>query len=147
MVTKAQSVAIIAGVATLVAVAAIAAIIYFQYPISSHGSIRSVGCQIYGNPEQTAVISAIDWGSISPGDFSNVTIWVKNNGTAPINLALAASNYSPAAAQQYLNLSWNYANQTIASGAALPIELKLAASAQTKGFTEFSLDITITASG
>jgi hypothetical protein len=147
MVTKAQSVAIIAGVATLVAVAAIAAIIYFQYPISSHGSIRSVGCQIYGNPEQTAVISAIDWGSISPGDFSNVTIWVKNNGTAPINLALAASNYSPAAAQQYLNLSWNYANQTIAPGAALPIELKLAASAQTKGFTEFSLDITITASG
>lgn len=147
MVTKAQSVAIIAGVATLVAVAAIAAIIYFQYPISSHGSIRSVGCQIYGNPEQTAVISAIDWGSISPGDYSNVTIWVKNNGTAPINLALAASNYSPAAAQQYLNLSWNYANQTIAPGAALPIELKLAASAQTKGFTEFSLDIAITASG
>jgi hypothetical protein len=147
MVTKAQSVAIIAGVATLVAVAAIAAIIYFQYPISSHGSIRSVGCQIYGNPEQTAVISAIDWGSISSGDFSNVTIWVKNNGTAPINLALAASNYSPAAAQQYLNLSWNYANQTIAPGAALPIELKLAASAQTKGFAEFSLDITITASG
>ncbi len=147
MVTKTQSVAIIAGVATLIAVAAIAAIIYFQYPISSHGSIRSVGCQIYGNPEQTAVISAIDWGAISPGDFSNVTIWVKNNGTAPINLALATSNYSPAAAQQYLALSWNYANQTIAPGAALPIELKLAASAQTKGFTEFSMDITITASG
>ncbi len=147
MVTKTQSVAIIAGVATIVAIAAIATLIYFQYPISSHGSIRSVGCQIYGNPEQTTIISAIDWGSISPGDYSNVTIWAKNNGTAPINLALATSNYSPAAAQQYLTLSWNYANQTIAPGAALPIELKLAASSQTKGFTDFSLDVTITASG
>ncbi len=147
MVTKTQSVVIVAGVATIVAVAAIAAIIYFQYPISSHGSIRSVGCQIYGNAEQTTIISAIDWGSISPGDYSNVTIWVKNNGTAPITLALSSSNYSPIAAQQYLTLTWNYSNQTINANTVLPIELKLAASPQTKGFTDFSLDITITASG
>ncbi len=147
MVTKTQSVAIVAGVVTIVAVAAIAALIYFQYPISSHGSVRSIGCQVYGNAEQTAIISAIEWGSLTPGDYSNVTIWVKNNGTAPINLALATQNYVPATAQQYLTLSWNYGNQTIAPNATLPIELRLTASSQTKGFTDFSLGITITASG
>ncbi len=147
MVTKTQSVAIVAGVITIVAVAAIAAVLLFQYPISSHGSIRSIGCQVYGNAEQTAIISAIDWGTITPGDYSNVTIWIKNNGTAPITLAIAPSNYVPAAASQYLTLSWNYSNQTIAAGATLPIELKLAVSSQVKSITDFSLDITITASG
>jgi hypothetical protein len=93
MVTKTQSVAIVAGVATIIAVAAIAAIIYFQYPISSHGVLRSIGCQVYGDSAQTMLVSAIDWGALSPGDYSNVTIWVKNNGTVPINLTLSSSNY------------------------------------------------------
>jgi len=147
MVTKTQSVAIVAGVVTIIAVAAIAALIYFQYPISSHGSVRSVGCQIYGNAEQTAIISAIEWGSLTPGDYSNVAIWVKNNGTTPITLALAAHDFVPTAAQQYLTLSWNYGNQTIAPNTTLPIELRLTASPQINGFTDFSIGITITASG
>jgi hypothetical protein len=147
MVNKNQATIIAAGLIVLIATVAIVTVLTFQYPISSTGSIRTIGCQVYGNEELTTLINAIDWGSINVGGHSDATVWVKNNGTAPITLTLSTNSYVPANTQSYLTLTWTYSNQTIQPNNALPIDLTLNVSPATIGITVFSLNIVITGTG
>ncbi len=145
MVTRNQSIALVAGVITLIAVAAVAVALVYRYPISSTGTVKTVGCEVYGNEDLTSVIGAIQWATLSPGDYSTVTIWVKNTGTVPVVLSLESSNFVPAAAQTYLSVTWDYNGAQIAPGAVDEIVMKLSASAQTTGITQFAIDITVVA--
>jgi hypothetical protein len=51
----------------------------------------------------------------------------------------------PAAAQTYLSVTWDYNGAQIAPGAVDEIVMKLSASAQTTGITQFAIDITVVA--
>jgi hypothetical protein len=63
-----------------------------------------------------------------------------------LTLSLQTSNWSPTAAQNYLDLSWDYNGAYIAAGAAIHVTFTLSVDASIEGITTFSFDITIVGS-
>jgi len=94
----------------------------------------------------TNKVSSIDWGILEPGSNVNKTVYIRNEGNAAATLSLATSNWSPSNASNYLTLTWNYGGQTLKVNEAIQVKLTLSASSSVTGITNFSFDITITAS-
>ncbi len=113
--------------------------------ISNAGSITAVGLGIYSDSDLTNQISSISWGTLDPGSNVNRTVYIRNQGNAPVTLALTTLNWNPATASNYLTVTWNYGGQTIDVDAAIPVQFTLSAQSSTTGITTFSFDMTITA--
>jgi hypothetical protein len=76
-----------------------------------------------------------------------VTVYVRNEGNVAATLSRATQNWNPATASSYMTLSWNYAGQTLNVNQVFQTRLTLAVSSTISGITNFSFDITITATG
>ena len=57
-----------------------------------------------------------------------------------------ASNWSPASAENYLALNWNYDSSPISPDAVVQVTFTLTVSSDITGITSFSFDITIVGS-
>jgi hypothetical protein len=114
--------------------------------ISNAGSVMAVGVGVYWDAALTNKVSSIDWGIIEPGSSVNKTVYIRNEGNSAATLSMAPSNWSPSNASTCMNLSWNYAGQTLSVGASIQVKFTLSVAASAKGITSFSFDITITAS-
>ncbi len=77
----------------------------------------------------------------------NATIYLRNEGNAPITFTLDTENWSPSNASAYITLSWDYASQTVDPGTVVKINLTLAVSSNVTGITNFTFDIVITGIG
>jgi hypothetical protein len=76
-----------------------------------------------------------------------VTVYVRNEGSVSVTLTKAVTWYT-ANASAYITLNWDYKNQTLATSSVTRIVLMLAVAANTPpSITEFSFDLTITATG
>lgn len=118
--------------------------------LSSTGSIQiqtSSGITVYSDSQCTTQLTAITWGTLTPGASQNVVCYIKNEGSTPTTLSLQTSNWSPTTAQTYLGLVWNYNNQPIAASSSVAVTLTLTVSSSISGITNFGFDITITGSG
>jgi hypothetical protein len=62
-------------------------------------------------------------------------------------LSKAEQNWNPTTASSYMTLSWNYAGQTLSVNQVLQVKLTLDVSSTVSGITNFSFDLTITATG
>lgn len=114
--------------------------------VSSYGSVKAIGVCIYWDQACTSTVSSIDWGIVEPGSNVNRTVYIRNEGSAIVNLAIATSNWNPSNASSYMTLSWNYGGQILNVGEVVKVELTLSVSPDVTGITSFSFDITITAS-
>ena len=92
----------------------------------------------------TSRVTEIDWGLVEPGYHVNATIYLRNEGNAPITLSLHTENWSPSNASNYITLSWDYAGQMVDPGAVVKVVLTLAISSHVMGITNFTFDIVIT---
>lgn len=92
-------------------------------------------------------VTSISWGIVEPGEVKNVSCYIKNTSNVPIILTLKTDNYTPAEAEQYISLTWNYDEQPIPVDGYTPITFSLHVDPATTGITAFSFDITITGSG
>lgn len=126
--------------------ASVYAVVQYQASIHTTGTIKTVGVKIYSNPELSDELVTIDWGLRPPGSEVSVEMWVQNTGNSPVTLTFYTDNWNPAAASDYMTLSWDYAGQTINPNAAQKIILTLSVSAEISGITNFSFDITVVAS-
>lgn len=130
------------------AVVATAVLVSVYWRMHGHGHIKSVGIKIYDSAQCVNVVSEIDWGTIDVGGSSQVTLWVKNSGNSNVTLTLSSENYSPAAVQQFLTLSWNHtATKWLLPGEVEAIVFKLQVSPTVSGITDFYFDIIVTATG
>lgn len=146
MVTKQEALAVATVVAIVVIVSAV--LLYYSYRMGGHGVIKTVGCGVYTDAACTLPCTEIDWGFLSPGQVSKVTLYIKNTGNAPINLTLSIENWEPVTASVYLTYSWNYTTgQTLEPSEVVIVDLFLTVSPDIVGITEFSNDIIITAEG
>ena len=109
---------------------------------SNVGTIKSVGVGIYWDEGLTKRVPAIDWGTIYPDGKNSFTVFIRNEGNAPMTLTIAVSNWSPATASSFLSLSWSYNGQSITAGSYVQVELTLAASSNIN-VSGFSFDVTI----
>src|SRR3990172_3367474 len=109
---------------------------------SNVGNLNSIGVGIYWDAGFTNRVTAIDWGTIYPGNQKNFTFFILNEGNAPITLSLTVTNWSPATASNFLTLSWNYNSQSINADGYVQVALTLTASSSTN-ISSFSFDATI----
>jgi hypothetical protein len=115
--------------------------------IVGRGAVKAVGVGVFWDVNCTNVATEIDWGLVEPGYHVNATIYLKNEGNAPITLSLDTGNWNPSNASDYITLSWDYANQTLDPQAVLKTKLTLAVSSDVTGITNFTFDIVITGTG
>jgi hypothetical protein len=116
--------------------------------ITSNGSIAtSPNIGVYSDSACTTAVTSINWGSLSTGDSSTHTVYVKNTGTASMTLSLIANNWSPAGADTYLTVSWNQEGTALSAGQSVTAIITLTVSSSTTGITTFSNTITLTGTG
>ena len=115
--------------------------------VPNTGSIKGVGVGIYWNAACTNQTSSISWGLLEPGLTKTIRVYTKNVGNTPVTLSKSTQNWSPTAATSYITLDWSYVNQTLNVNQVLPVNLTLVVSSSISGITDFSFDITITATG
>jgi hypothetical protein len=105
----------------------------------------SVQLGVYSDSGCTTALSSVSWGTLDPGSTATATAYLKNEGNVPVTLSIQASNWNPASAQNYFTLTWNRNGYVLAVGASVQAVLSLAVSSSISNVTNFSFDITITA--
>jgi hypothetical protein len=131
----------------LASIAVVYALTSVSVYLSSVGTVKAVGVGVYWDSVCSQAISSIDWGLADPGSVKNVTVYVKNEGNAPITLSLQTINWNPAEAADYISLSWDYGGQAIGDNQVVAVTLSLSISSNIQGITTFSFDIVIVGSG
>jgi hypothetical protein len=114
--------------------------------ISSVGTLKAIGIEVYENQELTNEATTIKWGTLKPGTAETYTIYVSNEGNLPLTLRLSTANWNPSSASNYLTLTWNYNGQTINPGDFIQVTLTLTVSSSITGINGFNFDITVTGS-
>jgi hypothetical protein len=139
------SVGIVFAVAAvgLVVGALVSALLVANRTVPNSGNVNAVGVGVYWNSACTNETTSINWGSLNPNTTKSYTVYIKNNGTIPVSLSVATSNWSPSSASTYLALNWNCTSYRLANGGVVAGVLTLAVSPNTNGITSFSFDITI----
>ena len=115
--------------------------------ISNAGSVKGIGVGIYWDSACTNRTSSINWASLDPGSNKTVTLYIRNEGNAVATLSKAEQNWNPSTASNYMTLNWNYAGQTLSVNQVLQVKLTLIVSLTVSGITNFSFDLTVSATG
>ncbi len=115
--------------------------------ISNAGSVKGIGVGIYWDLACTNQTSSVNWGLLDPGSNKTVGIYVRNEGNSIIVLSKSVQNWNPSSVQSYVSLNWNYVNQTLNVNQVLQVSLTLVVSSTVSGITNFSFDVTISATG
>jgi len=92
-------------------------------------------------------VPSIDWGVLEPGSTKNITVYVRNEGQAPVMLSLNATNWNPVNASEYMVLKWDYGGQQVGVGQVVKVSLSLWVSPIIAGITDFTMDIVVTGNG
>ena len=110
--------------------------------ISSVGTFKAIGVGVYWDDSLTNRVTEINWGLLEPGDRKSFTIYISNEGTAPLTLSMSTSKWNPSSASNYLTLTWSNTGQTINAGVAAQLTLTLTVSESVSGINSFNFDIT-----
>jgi len=112
--------------------------------ISSGGTITSLNIEIFSNSGLTQTCSNINWGTLSPGESINQTIYVKNSGNKPTTLFMTTENWAPTNTSTYISLTWDKENTILNPDQVAIANLTLTAASDTNSITDFNFDIIIT---
>ena len=123
----------------------VGAVVYSSIKVQGKGKIAKVNLEIYADPLGQTIISAIDWGTLDPGGSSSVTLYFKSLSNVNANLSFTTSNWIPQGAQQYFTLRWNYDGTPLIPDEIRGITLTLSVVPTITGVTDFSFDMTFTA--
>ena len=115
--------------------------------IQGGGIIRTVGLKAFIDPDLTVEAATIDWGHMSPGDNSSVTLYLKSTSTIPAELTFSTENWEPSAAQLFFTVTWNYNQQILDPSQVIPVIFTLRVSENVSGVTMFTFDLIITIYG
>ena len=135
----------IVGLLAVAVVVAVALIYTYSVVLEGQGNIvtETPGLRIFGDEALTKEISGIQWGNITAGGQSTVTLWIKNNGTVPFHLTIDVSNWNPSAAPLFLAVSWSDSGLILQPNEARAVDLILAVDPAVTGIGAFSNRITI----
>lgn len=111
--------------------------------ISNAGNLKAIGVGVYWDSSCTSAVSSIDWGALEPGVTKNFTIYVRNEGNVQVKLSMTTSNWNPAPASSYIELTWNRVNHVLTAGSNVLAVLTLSVLSSISGITSFNFDIII----
>lgn len=112
--------------------------------IPSSGDVTAINVGVYSDSACTNELTSIDWGTISPGNSEDVTIYLKNTGNAQITLSMTTNSWTPVEANGPITLSWNKENAKLDPDQVTSATLTLSISESINGIAHFSFGIVIT---
>ncbi|MFX0108836.1 MAG: hypothetical protein ACFE7R_11160, partial [Candidatus Hodarchaeota archaeon] len=99
---------------------------------------------MYWSPDCREEVTSIDWGLLTPGSTSQMTVFVRNEEFhGPCYIILLTTDWEPAQARQYIHFSSNYDGKAIEFNEVLPVTLVLHVSDDIAGIADFRFDIVI----
>lgn len=114
---------------------------------SSCAIIYPPNIAVYSDSGCTVILSSIDWGEMQPGEVKDYSCWVKNIGEANVYLLSNTTDWEPPVAAQFITLHFCGNGTTLPKGAILAANFTLSVSPTITGITDFSFNITISATG
>ena len=111
--------------------------------IRNVGTIRAIGVDVYSDQGLTEVLHEISWGTLNPGDAKSFDAYIKNIRNDSQKLVMWTETWSPGAAQNYITLTWNYANQLIPSGSSISVTFTLSVDSGISDVVGFSFDVIV----
>ena len=136
----ALAVSLTAVVLTMAVFAALSA----SRDVTLSGTLTAVNVEVYHDSACTQPCTTVDVGTVNPGTSATQDIYIKNTGTVPVTLSMATSNWNPANAGSYLDLSWDRPGYVLGVGSSVQATLTLTAASDTGSLTIFSVTVTIT---
>lgn len=115
--------------------------IYSRVSLFNHGTIRTVGLEAYQDANCTVSLVEIQWGALTPGQSYGFTGYLLNTGNANATLRMNVTNWNPANASDFMTLTCDSENATLAVRTPLQATFYLQVSDQISGITDFSFDI------
>jgi len=110
---------------------------------SSSGLINYGDLKFYSDYVLGTEMSSIEWGELEPGDVANVSCIILNTKKESMLLDFYTDNWDPSAAQEFLNLSWNYDGVALDYYEYVEVVFSLSVSIEIKDIESFSFDITV----
>jgi hypothetical protein len=161
-----KTIVLIVTVATITLVVSTAISIMLEsngiISLPSIGNIHTVGVKAYWDPALQNQTIQINWGTVYTGSSYNVTLYLQSVSNVPTTLNLTTTNWTyvnanntigtgPSESTPYMNLTWNYQDQTLNPGQTFQTTLTLTTDNSpsfitfltNNGIKRFSMDITI----
>jgi hypothetical protein len=136
----ALAVAVLASTATFAALGAVSN----TKSLTSQGTIKAVNVGVYWDNACTNTTTAVNWGTLTPGATSSVTLYVRNEGNVAVKLNMTTQSWNPTNAPSYMTLAWNREALVLNSQTVSAATLTLSVSASISGITNFSFNIILT---
>jgi hypothetical protein len=97
---------------------------YHNLRFPSIGTIYTMGVEAYWDQDLTNRTTQIEWGTLYPDTTTNITIYLHSISNIPTTLTIKTENWTytnsadtnvaePPNRQSYMDLTWNYNNQTL----------------------------------
>ncbi|NLE05404.1 MAG: hypothetical protein GX638_11480 [Crenarchaeota archaeon] len=138
----------IAIVITITTSGVLSAISSFQ-TVQTGGALTqlqtTINVGVYADSPCTQNATFVDWGTLSPGETTTKTVWIKNLGNSALTLSLTTNNWTPENAQTDIELSWNHQGIILQANEVLQAVLTLSISPTIDpSITSFNFNIQIT---
>lgn len=136
----------------IVAIAALVAVT--QSPVFAFQARRSLTAQgiikygnvgVYQDANCTTPMTAIDWGSLYPGDRVTNTLYVQNQVADNVTLGVDIVDWTPVAAASYLSVTWELDRNVLDDHEVARLDVTLNVSALIRDIDSFSFTLSITA--
>ena len=121
-----------------------AALLSTNQTVPLSGTITAVNLGLYSDSACTQTCTALNVGTLNPGDSATQTVYIKNTGTVSETLTMTANNWSPSSASSSLTLTWNQQNTVLTANQSIQATLTLTAASSTGSLTTFSCSVTVT---
>jgi hypothetical protein len=111
---------------------------------SNTGNIKAVGIQVYADAQCSTPLSSVNWDVLEAGKAKNFTVYLRNNGTVPVQLSMTTRNWNPTTAVNYLRLVWNCTGYVVPQSARVTARLTLSAFSNATAIQSFAFEILLT---
>jgi len=112
--------------------------------IANRAEMVTVGIGVYWDITCTQKIESIDWGTLNPGQNKTITIYVKNEGGAPITGSFNTTNWVPPLAANYISLTWDFGVTPVEPGRVRETHLTIMVVRDIHDVTTFYFTIIVT---
>jgi len=99
-----------------------------NFSIPSLGTVKTIGVEVYGDPNRENKTVTIDWDEIWLGSSKNVTLYIRSISNYKVTLNLNATDWVPANVSEYMTLSWDYNGTPLNPGEIIQVTLTLSIS-------------------
>jgi archaellum component FlaG (FlaF/FlaG flagellin family) len=147
MAMKTTAIGAVFLVAAVLLTATALAVLLSTKTISNTGNIKAVNVSLYQDSSCTIPLSTLTWSNVEPNSSTVQTMYVKNEGTAPMTLNRTTNTWSPANASTYITATWNQENTIVNPGNNVQAIVTLTVSPSISGITSFTFTMVIKGTG